>query len=163
MARPLIFSKKDTKFGIDLSVNTNINTKPSIVSSINVEKELRKKRSDKYMDLCKILDANGCSLPQQYVDDIVNRIKGEFNELGIPEDKMPITIVAKCYLGENFEVHKLDMIGRIVCHFRDYEKMDPLSERARNLSQNPNYEFIEVYTDYLRAIYHDGSVSEVRI
>lgn len=163
MVKPLSLSNKDTKFRVDLSVNTNINTKQRKVSSINLEKELRKKRSDKYMHLCKILDAKGCSLSQQYVDDIINRIKGQFNELGIPEDKMPITIVGRCYLGGDFEVHKLDIIGRIVCHFRDCEKMDPLSERARNLSQNPNYEFIEVYNDCLRAISREGLVSEVRL
>lgn len=163
MARPLILTKSDIKLGVNLGENTKLNTGKSKLPSINVEKELRKKRSDKYMGLAKILDANGCSLPQEYVDDIINKIKGQFEEFEIPEDKMPVSLVGKCYLGDNFEVHKLDMIGRIICHFRDYEKMDSLSERARNLSQNPNYEFIEVYKDCLRAIHHDGSVSELRI
>lgn len=161
MARPLIFQKQNTKLGVELSVNTS--AKKSVLPSLNVEKQIRQKRSNKYMDLAKILDANGCSLPQVYVDDIIDRIKGQFEELSIPEDKMPVSLVAKCYLGDNFEVHKLDMIGRIICHFKDYEKMDPLSERARNLSQNPNYELIEVYNDRLIAVHNSGSVSEIRI
>ena len=163
MVRQLIFSKSETKLGTNLSLNTNMSVKTSIMPTVNVDKELRKKRNKSYMELCGILDSNGSSLPQQYIDDIVNKIKDLFEEFGIPEDSMPVAIISKCYLGENFEVHKLDMIGNILCHFRDFQKMDLLSERARNLSQNKNYDFIEVYNDCLRAIHIDGSVSELNI
>lgn len=157
MARLLIL---DDKKKVDMELNTKAKVEMPI--SINVERQLRQKRSEKYLEQCKVLDEQGCTLSKEYVESVVNEIKNSFEELSVPFEEMPKALIAKCFLGEDYEVHTLDLIGNIVKHYRRHEKLDSLLERARNIAQNKKYACIEVYSSCLRAIDHKGNVSEIR-
>lgn len=75
---------------------------------------------------------------------------------------LPLGIVAKCFLGENYEVHILDLTGsHIIKHFRSTETMPTDFEKARGLAQHKAYYFIEVYTDKLILVRADGSTTKL--
>ena len=90
----------------------------------------------------------------------MDQIKEEF---GIAElASLPLGIVAKCYLGHPYEVHTLDLSGNeIISHFKIGESMADAFERARNLATHNAYAFVEVYTDKLLLIHHDGTVTKL--
>lgn len=75
---------------------------------------------------------------------------------------LPIGIVSKCFLGEPFEVHILDLSGsQVVKHFKTLETMPSDFERARNLALHNSYCFIEVYSDKIVIIREDGSATKL--
>ena len=75
--------------------------------------------------------------------------------------KRPWELSANAYLGAPFEVHVCDFRGEILEHFQTYRSMPSLFERARSLAIHPAYALIEVYTNTLRAVAADGSVSVI--
>lgn len=122
------------------------------------ELAFRRKRSSKYLEIIKDLDIAGHNITQDKIDEIINAIKNELPEISI--DELPIGIVAKCYLGEPYEVHTLSLIGKfIVHHYKKGESLDPDLEKARTLANNKNYAFVEVYKNKLIAVKEDGSTS----
>ena len=44
-----------------------------------------------------------------------NAIRNEFKD--IPQNNLLIGLVAKCYLGQTYDVHTLDMSGSILIHY----------------------------------------------
>lgn len=118
---------------------------------------LREKRSSKYVEAMKRLDAGNHQQRTTALRELLDAIADEFPALAI--DQRPFGIVSKCYLGEPYEVHRCDLDGNIVEHYERHRSMPPLFERARSLAAHGAYTFIEIYADTIRAIAADGSVA----
>ncbi|GAA0742246.1 hypothetical protein [Clostridium oceanicum] len=159
MPRPIITGNTRQENKMGLNINEDINAKIRMDKTL-LEKRLRNKRSNEYMEAIKRLDVGGCEQCKKQFDECVEEIKNEFKD--IPQANLFVGLVAKCYLGEPYEVHTLDMTGNIINHYKTSESMEPLFERARSLALHGNYEYIEVYTDCLCAVKRDGSVSMVK-
>jgi hypothetical protein len=76
-------------------------------------------------------------------------------------DALPLGCVATCHLGPPFEVHVLDLVGRIVEHYQVHQPLPALFERARSLALHDAYLTIEVYSDRLACVRADGTVVEI--
>ena len=96
---------------------------------------------------------------QEQVDKIINIIKSEFPEIEI--SGILLGYVAICYLGEPYEVHTLDVSGRIIEHYKSGQALPNGLEKARGIAMRGGYDFIEVYVDCCRAISSNGSVAVV--
>ena len=59
-------------------------------------------------------------------------------------------------------MNTLSMDGSIIRHYKSFESLPPLLERARGLAIHGGYVFIEVYRDCLRAVKNDGTISVVK-
>ena len=120
----------------------------------------RKKRSSKYVDIIKTFDIEAHNISQAKINEIINDIKNEFPELSI--DDLPIGIVAKCYLGQPYEVHSLSLIGNVIIkHYKIQESLPADLEKARVLANNDRYAFVEVYKNKLIAVKNDGSTAVI--
>lgn len=151
MPKPLIESK--------LVERSIIQTNHSDVKSSDFI--FRKKRSEKYINIIKSLDIASHNISQANIEEIINEIKRELPEVIIGD--LPIGIVAKCYLGEAYEVHTLSFIGQeIITHYKSNEFLPQELEKARTLANNPHYAFVEVYKDKIIAVKEDGSTSIVK-
>jgi len=118
----------------------------------------RKKRSNEYINTVKKLDITGHNMTQEQIDEIINAVKRELSVLSA--DDFPLGIVAKCYLGEAYEVHTLSLLGNaIVKHYKYNERLPDNLEKARTLANNDNYSFVEVYQTKIIAVKEDGSVA----
>lgn len=135
--------------------STNANLSPQVV-----EARLRSKRSKAYIESLQKLDAGGHTNNREALDSLLAAIQRELPEISI--DHLPVGIVAKCYLGVPHEVHTLDRQGMIIRHYKSFEALPPLLERARSLAMHPNYAFIEVYPDKLIAVSQNGDTSMVK-
>ncbi len=72
-------------------------------------------------------------------------------------NSLPLGIVGKCFLGDAYEVHILDLTGsHIIQHFKFLEKMPGDFEKARSLALHDSYCLIEVYKEKLVIIRNDG-------
>lgn len=122
---------------------------------------LRRPRSQQYRKALARLDAgNHLHDPAAY-QAFQQAIREEFPGIGL--DDFPLLgIVARCNLGNPFEVHTLDLSGQIITHFKKRESLPPLLERARSLAQHPAYAFVEVYTDRLVAVSSDGETAVIQ-
>lgn len=159
MPRPILSGNMVEDNKLELNVEKTINTKFNMDKTI-LEKRLRNKRSSEYMEAIKKLDIGGCEQCRKQFDDCVEAIKNEFKD--IPENNLLVGLIAKCYLGQPYDVHTLDMSGSILVHYKASESMPALIERARSLALHGGYQYIEVYTDCLCAVKSDGSVSIVK-
>ena len=111
------------------------------------------------MQLAAHLDTDELVQGTVGMDAVLEGIRQEFASFSLPIS-LPIGLVSVCYLGDPYEVHILDLEGNIMQHFKVGESMPTAFERARTLALHPSYSFVEVYTNTLRAIREDGSVSE---
>ena len=118
---------------------------------------LRVKRSAAYMAALTKLDAGAHGIDKEAARALIDAVRAEFPELTM--DQLPLGIVAKCYLGEPFEVHTLDVAGCIVTHYKRGEPMPGGLEKARAVALNPYYAYVEVYPASLRPVRADGSVT----
>lgn len=157
MPRPILTEK--TAQGQELDAEKYINAKFDTGKTL-LEKRLRKKRSSEYMEAIRKLDVGGCEQCKKQFDDCIEAIRNEFKD--IPQSDQLIGLVAKCYLGQPYDVHTLDMSGGILVHYKVSENMPPLIETARSLALHGGYEYIEVYMNCLCAVKGDGSVSIVK-
>lgn len=137
-----------------LITSVNENTRSPITASVTT---LREKRSKSYMDLVQKIDVGHGSLSKNELDQLIQDLKRQFPVM----DSLQLLdgIVAKCYLGDEFEVHTLDLKLDIMQHYKFYEKLSPNLDKARALATSPFYAYIEVYSNCLCAIHTDGSVS----
>ena len=118
-------------------------------------RELLKRRSSAYLQSISKIDEGNITKTSGFTE-LMNQIKEEF---GTPEilDNMK-GIVSKCYLGEDFVVHILDITGeKIIQHFRRNESMSADFEQARSLALHVCYLFVEVYQDKLICVRDDGT------
>lgn len=136
--------------------------RPRATSSLDrarVMQRLRERRSPRYIDAVKRLDAGTHLANNAALQDLLQAISDEFPELGI--ERHPLGFVSRCYLGSPYVVHICDITGNIVEHFENWKVMPPLFERARTLALHNAYQFIEIYDDMLRAVDANGNVSVI--
>lgn len=154
MPKPILNVEQKVTQQFDLSKKLSVNTK---LDPLKLDKRFREKRSSKYMEIMKQLDISGCHMDQQKYQEFVDAISQEFSDVDF--ENQLLGIVAKCYLGQPYEVHTLDLTGNIVVHYKRNEDMPGLLNRARSLALHGGYDFIEVYIDCLRAVKSDGTVT----
>ena len=93
-------------------------------------------------------------------NQLMDAVKEEFGTAEL--DSLPLGVVAKCFLGDQYEVHILDLTAsQITKHFKIGEVMPGDFEKARTLATHNAYAFIEVYTDKLVLIRADGSATKL--
>lgn len=129
------------------------------MSKADLESRLRQKRSANYIRTMTQLDAGCHCQDARAVEALIAAIQQELPEVTI--DKLPIGIVSRCFLGEDYEVHTLDRTGGIIQHYRRYQTLAALLERARSLALHPQYLFVEVYVDSLVAVRANGETSVI--
>jgi hypothetical protein len=154
--RPIFLNKEksETKLSVDSFAPTKV------LSPMELDRKLRQKRSSKYMESMTKLDSGGHVANNEIIQSLIVAIREELPEITI--DQLPVGIVAKCYLEPPHEVHCLDRDGEIIKHYKSFEPLPPLLERARSLAIHGGYAFIEVYHYCLRAVKNDGTISVVK-
>lgn len=129
------------------------------MSKMQMDRLLRQPRSKEYMEAMKRLDAGGHVHNKQQVDDILDAIRQEFPEIEIAG--ILLGCVSKCYLGDPYDVHTLDITGNIIEHYTVGNTLPGGLEKARGIALHGGYAFIEVYVDCCRAISENGAVSVI--
>lgn len=130
------------------------------MDKLKLDRLLRAPRSKEYIKAIARLDAGGHTHDHAAADAIIDAIRAEFPEVDMPA--IMLGIVAKCYLGAPYEVHSLDITGRIIEHYEAGRPMPMGLDRARGIAMHGGYLFIEVYTDCCRAVSDDGRVSVIQ-
>lgn len=126
-----------------------------------IEKILRQKRSSSYIEALHQLDAGGHMCRTEAINKLVETIKSELPEVIVTE--LFLGIVSKCYLGDPFEVHTLQIAGNIIHHYKVGESLPLALEKARSMARHPSYVLIEVYSSHIVAVSQDGSASLVTV
>lgn len=163
MPKPLL-KRPQIQTQTDSMLSLNQNRASAQVSTqedkMKLDRLLRKQRSKTYMKAISRLDAGGHTCNSQLTKEIIDAIRNEFPEVELSD--ILLGIVSKCYLGENYEVHSLDINGEIIEHFCQGQTLNCGMEKARSIAMHGGYEFIEVYVDCCRAVSSNGSVSVIR-
>ena len=128
-------------------------------SKMKLDRYLRKKRSKAYMDAIGKLDAGGHARNDSAAREIIDALRDEFPEVRI--ESVLLGIVDKCYLGAPYEVHTLSLQGSIIEHYVGGAPLPGRLEAARSIAMSGSYDFIEVYSDCLRAVSPSGAVSVI--
>ena len=157
MPRPIFQSGSRNQSGRELSLNQGPRTRAQ--DPMVMQRTLRKKRSRAYLDAIRGLDAGGHVHNHEKAERIRQAIRDEFPEIELTG--VLLGFVSKCYLGDPYEVHIVDMTGSIVEHYERGKMLPGGLERARGLAASGAYDVIEVYVDCMRAISPDGSVSVI--
>lgn len=158
MRRPLLNLSTSKQTSLKTTVNSpKLNVE---LQGVALEKKLRTKRSEAYTQCMTKLDTGSAVVNRAKVDEIIQTIATEFPEL--KPYQFPIGIVAKCYLGDSYEVHVLDSGLRIVKHYKFGEPLPSGMEKARRLANHSAYAYIEVYSDSICAVAHSGAVSMIK-
>jgi hypothetical protein len=162
MPKPMLRSTQQTQNNSVLSLTSDSVSKQEMSeeTKMKIDRLLRKPRSKRYMEMMRSLDVGGHVHNRKQTEDIINAIQTEFPEVEI--SGVLLGIVSKCYLGENYEVHSLDVTGGIIEHFRQGQQMPGGMEKARSVAIRGGYEFIEVYVDCCRAVSASGAVSVIK-
>ena len=155
MGRSIIFNPLTTSRPLDVRATPQASS--SKLSKADLEARLRQKRSANYIRTMTQLDAGCHCQDPRAVEALIAAIQQELPEVTI--DKLPIGIVCRCFLGEDYEVHTLDRTGGIMQHYRRHQSLPPLLERARSLALHSQYLFVEVYMDSLVAVRSNGETS----
>ena len=143
----------------DLQLYRQFEQKQTQMDKMQLDRLLRKTRSKQYMDAIHALDAGGHVHNQGQVDELVAVIKQEFPDVELAG--ILLGYVSKCYLGAPYEVHTLDLVGRIIEHYQMGQPLPSGMEKARGIALHGGYDYIEVYSDCCRAICGDGTVSVI--
>jgi hypothetical protein len=162
MPKPMLKPQTQVQADSVLSLTQNREAKQGLTQAdeMKLDRLLRKPRSRAYMNAIAHLDAGGHTHNAQLIKEITDSIRQEFPEVEL--GGVMLGIVSKCYLGENYEVHSLDISGTIIEHFRQGQMLPGGMEKARSIAIRGGYEFIEVYVDCCRAISSNGSVSVIK-
>ncbi len=157
MGRSIIFNPLTTSRPLDIRATPQASSNK--LSKADLESRLRQKRSANYIRIMTQLDAGCHCQDPRAVEALIAAIQQELPEVTI--DKLPIGIVCRCFLGEDYEVHTLDQTGGIMQHYRRHQSLPPLLERARSLALHSEYLFVEVYVDSLVAVRSNGDTSYI--
>ncbi|SIS85306.1 hypothetical protein [Alicyclobacillus vulcanalis] len=128
--------------------------------ALNALTRLDGRRSQAYVEAMSQLDMGPGVRHEELVDSLIQKIQAELPDVELAH--LPLGIVAKCYLGAPYEVHTLDRVGRIIQHYKTFEPLPDSLEAARTLALHPQYAFVEVYTDVMRAVLKTGDVAVVK-
>ncbi|GEM_PF-237742 len=159
--RPKAPSTKQTERRLTISLTSqSTQRRGQEIDAGKLALRLRKPRSKAYCQAMQKLDAGGAHLSPQFIDEIQKIITEEFPDISIRGTL--IGIVSRCYLGNPYEVHTLDMTGGILHHYQHGEALPEMMEKARGLALHGNYAFVEVYENACRAVSTDGSVAVIQ-
>lgn len=159
MRRPIINTNVEKK--VDVTVAPRQASRTTVeLTGMALDKRLRQKRSQAYVECVTKLDAGGVTCSQAQIDELIQAIQDEFPDL--TPHQFPLGIIARCYLGKSFEVHTLDITLAIVEHYRKGEILPSQMDRARGIALHPSYAFIEVYNDRLHAVTNYGDVAVIQ-
>ena len=123
------------------------------------DRELLKRRSEKYMSLIASLD-HGTLTETKGMEELKQAIIEEFGTADIAG--ILLGIVSKCFLGPPYEVHTLDLSRtQIIHHYKVGEPMSLEFEKARTAAKHNAYAFVEVYTDRVILVKEDGSTTKL--
>ena len=161
MPRPILGNRQNQQMGSGLSLEkkNEPRTASRQMSKLELDRLLRKPRSKEYMEAMRRLDTGSHARSDAQRDEIMRILQEEFPEVklgGILEG-----IIAKCYIGPEYDVHSINISGGIIHHFQKNESMPPELAKARALAARGTYEFIEVYHDCCRCVSADGSVAVI--
>ena len=131
----------------------------SPLTKSQIQKLLRQKRSSSYIEALHQLDTGGHMPGTDALNKFIETIKSELPDIS----NLLLGIVAKCYLGNPFEVHTLQLMGGIVHHYKVGEPLPAALEKARSMAMHSSYEYIEVYSNYIVAVSSNGSTSLVTL
>lgn len=159
MPRPIFRNQQQQQTSGMLSTRQTAPQAKSHMDPAKLDLLLRRKRSKAYMDALKRLDAGGHVHNRQQMEEIINAIRAEFPEVSL--EGILLGFVDKCYLGAPYEVHTIDLSGGIIEHYKRGQILPNGMEKARSLAMSGSYQFIEVYTNCVRAISSNGSVSVI--
>lgn len=131
----------------------------SASAKILSDRDILKKRSEKYLSLIKTMDTE-LLIETRGKEDMMAKIHEEFGSAQLAD--LPVGILAKCYLGHPHEVHTLDLsAGQIIKHYTIGELLPEHFEKARTLAKHNAYLFVEVYKDKLILIREDGTAAKL--
>lgn len=151
MARFILGVKPpQTGLATDLRLDAGPASARTRLAGAELQARLRQKRSAAYVEAMTKLDAGGHVHSRAATEALMEAIRNELPDIQI--DALPIGILAKCYLGDPYEVHTLDYSGSIVQHYKRGQPAPNGMERARSLARAGQYAFIEVYADKLIAV-----------
>jgi hypothetical protein len=161
MPRPILGNRQNQQIGGGLSLERKNEARTSSrqLSKLELDRLLRKPRSREYMEAMRKLDIGSHTHNDAQRDEIIRILQNEFPEVelgGILEG-----IIAKCYIGPEYDVHSINISGGIIHHFQKNESKPPELARARALAARGTYEFIEVYHDCCRCVSADGTVAVI--
>lgn len=165
MPKPMLNMQNQTKTTIEAGNLSATNQKTGKIKTGNLMDKmkldclLRNRRSEKYIQAMRELDAGGHVNNQDQVNKIIETIKNEVPEVEISD--VLLGIVSICYLGKPYEVHTLDLSGRIIEHYKAGQPLPGELEKARSIALHGGYEFIEVYAGCCRCVSSSGAVSVV--
>jgi hypothetical protein len=161
MPRPILKNRQNQQMGSGHSLEKKNETGTSSrqMSKTELDRLLRKPRSKEYMEAMRKLDIGSHVLGDAQRDEIIRILQEEFPEVQL--GGILVGIVAKCYIGPEYDVHSINMSGGIIHHFQKNESMPPELAKARALAARGTYEFIEVYHDCCRCVSADGSVAVI--
>ena len=151
--KPKILMPRIILQGENLNLDTS-NTNNTVNNYLS-DRDVLKQRSKKYIDLVTGLDAKTLS-GTKGMTELMSAIQEEFGTADLIS--LPIGIVSKCFLGDPFEVHILDLTrSQIIRHFKTSEAMEPEFEKARTAAMHNAYAVVEVYKDKIILIREDGT------
>ncbi len=143
----------------DAQLKLNSDQRSQLQSGFRSERDILKKRSAKYVRIFSSLDTKSLTEVQGW-NKLMQQVHEEFGTAELKS--LPIGIVSKCFLGESYEVHILDLsAAQIIKHFKLNEAMPSDYEKARTLALHNAYAFVEVYTDKVIVIREDGSAIKI--
>ncbi|BCS31429.1 hypothetical protein TBR22_A06300 [Luteitalea sp. TBR-22] len=130
-----------------------------MLTGARLQQRLRQQRTGPYLEALRKLDAGTHVSDRAALTQLIAEISAEFPELTI--EQRPVGILGRCYLGDPYDVHTLDVSLAIIEHFERAKALPALFERARALARHPSYAFIEVYAERLCAVAADGTVAVI--
>lgn len=157
MARSILGLQPTAQTPVSLTATPPHAPAAGLASGAALQARLRQKRSSTYVEAMARLDAGGHVHSPAATQALVDAIRSELPEVSMPS--LPLGIVARCHLGAPYEVHTLECSGGIIAHYKTHQGLPALLERARSLAVHPGYAFIEVYSQRLIAIGHNGQTS----
>ncbi len=163
MPRPLLRmpeQKQQNQTDMRLRQPEERNKSRTQLNEMQIQRILNRKRSPQYMEAMQRLDAGGHMHNQHQVQALIDVIREEMPEIEI--EMGPIGIVSKCYLGDPYEVHSLDVMGNIIEHYETWRTMPSGMEKARRLAASGMYSFIEIYHHEMRAVSANGNVAVLK-
>lgn len=125
-----------------------------------LQKMMRMSRSQGYLSGLSKLDAGSEADMGATVELIKEKIQAEFPTVDYISN-MLIGIIAPCYLGDNYEVHIVDLQKNIIKHYVRGQSLPNGLEVARRIAMKRQYDYVEVYEHQFCLISEDGSVSVV--
>ncbi|MCI9628923.1 MAG: hypothetical protein HFJ64_06875 [Eggerthellaceae bacterium] len=127
-----------------------------------LHRALKKKRSMNYMNQLQVLDSGGQLLDPVALEQLLQEIQVNLGALDTNLG-IPVGIISKCYLGDPYEVHSLDVENSVIEHYVQGQPMPGILENYRGMAMKGSYEFIEVYTTCICAVRSNGNVTLIEV